>query len=104
MFHSTVHPRGGDGAIVVRLQPLPELLQGARLGQGGLGRRTGKGGCRPGDVGRCPLQSAPFVDLLVSTLLLLDMVDKAYAQVHQHYTNGVLMGKRVVGLYFIANW
>ncbi|KAL7448568.1 hypothetical protein ACHAWC_001449 [Mediolabrus comicus] len=32
------------------------------------------------------------------------MVDETHAQVHQHYTNEILSGKKVVGLYFSADW
>ncbi|KAL7464527.1 hypothetical protein ACHAXS_004863 [Conticribra weissflogii] len=32
------------------------------------------------------------------------MVDETHAQVHQHYTNEALSGKKVVGLYFSADW
>ncbi|KAL7555002.1 hypothetical protein ACHAWF_018579 [Thalassiosira exigua] len=32
------------------------------------------------------------------------MVDETHAQVHQHLTNEALGGKKVVGLYFSADW
>jgi len=50
------------------------------------------------------VQSGPFIDLLGGQLLSLEMVDEAHAQVHQHYTNEALSGKKVVGLYFSADW
>lgn len=50
------------------------------------------------------VQAGPFIDLLGDTLLSLEMVDEAHAQVHQHYTNEALSGKKVVGLYFSADW
>mmetsp|Transcript_19563 Transcript_19563/g.41884 ORF Transcript_19563/g.41884 Transcript_19563/m.41884 type:complete len:358 (+) Transcript_19563:103-1176(+) len=50
------------------------------------------------------VQSGPYVDLLGDMLLSLEMVDEAHAQVHQHYTNEALSGKKVVGLYFSADW
>ena len=51
-----------------------------------------------------PAQSGPFVDILGEVLLSLEMVDETHAQVHQHYTNEALSGKKVVGLYFSADW
>lgn len=50
------------------------------------------------------VQSGPYIDLLGDMLLSLEMVDEAHAQVHQHYTNDALSGKKVVGLYFSADW
>ena len=49
-------------------------------------------------------QSGPFIDLLGEQLLSLEMVDETSAQVHQHLTNEALAGKKVVGLYFSADW
>lgn len=51
-----------------------------------------------------PAQTGPFIDLFGEVLLSLEMVDETHAQVHQHYTNEVLSGKKVVGLYFSADW
>lgn len=50
------------------------------------------------------VQSGPYIDLLGETLLSLEMVDETRAMVHQHYTNEALAGKKVVGLYFSADW
>ena len=50
------------------------------------------------------VQSGPFVDLLGDLLLSLEMIDETKAQVHQHPTNVALDGKKVVGLYFSADW
>jgi len=50
------------------------------------------------------VQSGPFIDLLGDTLLSLQMVSETQAQVNQHYTNDALSGKKVVGLYFSADW
>lgn len=50
------------------------------------------------------VQSGPYIDLLGDVLLSLEMVDDAHAQVHQHNTNEALSGKKVVGLYFSADW
>jgi len=51
-----------------------------------------------------PVQSGPFIDLLGDLLLSLEMVDETHAQVQQHLTNEALSGKKVVGLYFSADW
>lgn len=50
------------------------------------------------------VQSGPYIDLLGDQLLSLEMVSETQAQVHQHYTNEALGGKKVVGLYFSADW
>ena len=50
------------------------------------------------------VQSGPYIDLLGDVLLSLQMVSETQAQVHQHYTNEALSGKKVVGLYFSADW
>ncbi|KAL3763222.1 hypothetical protein ACHAW5_005489 [Stephanodiscus triporus] len=50
------------------------------------------------------VQSGPFVDLLGDLLISLEMIDETKAQVHQHHTNVALDGKKVVGLYFSADW
>lgn len=50
------------------------------------------------------VQSGPYIDLLGDMLLSLSMVDETHAQVNQHYTNEILAGKKVVGLYFSADW
>lgn len=51
-----------------------------------------------------PVQVGPFIDLLGTKLLSLNMVDKTHAQMELHYTNEVLSGKKVIGLYFSADW
>jgi len=51
-----------------------------------------------------PLQTGPFVDLLGPQLLSLKMVDETHAEIEGHYTNDALSGKKVVGLYFSADW
>ncbi|KAL3802243.1 hypothetical protein HJC23_001787 [Cyclotella cryptica] len=51
-----------------------------------------------------PTQSGPFIDIFGEVLLSLEMVDETHAQVHQHFTNEALAGKKVVGLYFSADW
>ena len=51
-----------------------------------------------------PVQVGPFIDLLGTKLLSMNMVDKTHAQMEQHYTNDALSGKKVVGIYFSADW
>lgn len=56
------------------------------------------------EAAAAPVQSGPFIDLFGDVLLSLEMVDESKAQVHQHYTNEILSGKKVIGLYFSADW
>jgi len=49
-------------------------------------------------------QTGPFIDLLGETLLSLEMIDDSHAQMRAHLTNDVLKGKKVIGLYFSADW
>mmetsp|Transcript_12844 Transcript_12844/g.28433 ORF Transcript_12844/g.28433 Transcript_12844/m.28433 type:complete len:318 (-) Transcript_12844:234-1187(-) len=51
-----------------------------------------------------PVQSGPFIDLLGETLLSLEILDEQRAQLNVNYTNEALSGKKVVGLYFSADW
>lgn len=51
-----------------------------------------------------PIQSGPLVDLLGPALLSLELIDESTAQLQPHYTNEVLAGKKVIGLYFSADW
>lgn len=51
-----------------------------------------------------PLQVGPFIDLLGPQLLSLEMLDATHAQLVPHHTNKALNGKKVVGLYFSADW
>jgi len=52
-----------------------------------------------------PVQSGPLIDLLGPKLQSLK-IDEAgqSAQVMEHYTNEALAGKKVIGLYFSADW
>ena len=50
------------------------------------------------------VQAGPFIDLLGPSLLSLEMIDETTAQFQQHLTNDALQGKKVVGLYFSADW
>lgn len=54
------------------------------------------------EIQQPPAQTGPFVDIFGDVLLSLEMVDETHAQVHQHFTNEALAGKKVVGLYFSA--
>ena len=49
-------------------------------------------------------QTGPLVDILGDTLLSLDMIDAEHAQLKSHLTNDALEGKKVIGLYFSADW
>lgn len=51
-----------------------------------------------------PEQSGPFIDLLGSHLYSLEMIDETQAQLTPQLTNEALKGKKVVGLYFSADW
>jgi hypothetical protein len=50
-----------------------------------------------------PVQSGPLIDLLGTKLESLQIEGQS-AQVMEHYTNEALSGKKVVGLYFSADW
>ena len=51
-----------------------------------------------------PVQSGPLIDLLGTKLQSLEIVDQTSAQVKEHFTNEALAGKKVIGLYFSADW
>jgi hypothetical protein len=51
-----------------------------------------------------PVQAGPFIDLLGPHLLSLEMIDPTHAQLALRYTNDALADKKVVGLYFSADW
>jgi nucleoredoxin len=51
-----------------------------------------------------PVQSGPLVDLFGPNLLSLEMIDENTAQFVQHATTDALRGKKVIGLYFSADW
>ena len=57
-----------------------------------------------GELKEAPVQTGPFIDLLGESLLSLEMIDEKQAQLNAHYTNEALSGKKVVGLYFSADW
>ena len=56
------------------------------------------------DVEKEPEQLGPFIDLLGPYLYSLELIDETQAQIIPHYTNEALKGKKVVGLYFSADW
>lgn len=49
-------------------------------------------------------QTGPFVDLFGETLVSLEMINESQAQLRSDYTNDLLKGKKVIGLYFSADW
>ena len=51
-----------------------------------------------------PVQSGPFIDLFGTKLQSLELVDEKSAQIKEVYTNEALSGKKVVGVYFSADW
>ena len=51
-----------------------------------------------------PVQSGPFVDLFGPSLLSLEMTSPTTAQLNEMLTNDALKGKKVIGLYFSADW
>jgi len=51
-----------------------------------------------------PVQAGPFIDLFGENLLSLKMVDESHAQIETHLTNEALAGKKVIGVYFSADW
>lgn len=51
-----------------------------------------------------PVQLGPFIDLLGPHLLSLEMIDATHAQLQPHYTSEALRNKKVVGIYFSADW
>ena len=50
------------------------------------------------------VQKGPFIDLFGDSLLSLEMVDETHAKLNTHYTNEALANKKVIGLYFSADW
>ena len=51
-----------------------------------------------------PIQSGPLIDLFGPTLLSLEFTDSTTAQFKEHYTNEILRDKKVIGVYFSADW
>jgi nucleoredoxin len=53
---------------------------------------------------KVPVQSGPLIDLFGPTLLKLEMLDETHARLQQNYTSDALRGKKVIGVYFSADW
>jgi len=51
-----------------------------------------------------PVQVGPFIDLFGNNLLSLSLVDETHAKMELQYTNEALHGKKVIGIYFSADW
>jgi len=56
------------------------------------------------DAPEPPQQTGPLVDIFGETLLSLVMIDDKNAQLEVHNTNDALKGKKVIGVYFSADW
>ena len=93
---------GGEAPDGDAAETTADVADDERSG-GGVGA-TSSDGDDPGTAQEPVVQSGPYVDLLGDTLLSLEMIDETKAQVHQHHTNVALDGKKVVGLYFSADW
>jgi hypothetical protein len=51
-----------------------------------------------------PVQTGPLIDLFGPALLGLEMIDEQHAQLTANYTSDALRGKKVIGVYFSADW
>lgn len=51
-----------------------------------------------------PVQAGPLIDLLGKKLYSMTLIDETSAQIDEHFTNEALAGKKVIGLYFSADW
>jgi len=51
-----------------------------------------------------PVQVGPFIDLFGNNLLSLNLIDETHAKMELQYTNEALQGKKVIGIYFSADW
>jgi nucleoredoxin len=51
-----------------------------------------------------PVQTGPLIDLFGPSLLGLEMIDEQHAQLTANYTSDALRGKKVIGVYFSADW
>lgn len=59
---------------------------------------------QPEQIPREQVQTGPLIDLLGTKLYSLKIVDEQSAEIREHYTNEALAGKKVIGLYFSADW
>lgn len=57
-----------------------------------------------GDEEAPPTQTGPLIDLFGPALLGLEMIDEQHAQLTANYTSDALRGKKVIGVYFSADW
>lgn len=55
-------------------------------------------------IDKHPLQSGPLIDIFGQQLLSLEMVDESNAELRPHFTSDALRGKKVIGVYFSADW
>jgi hypothetical protein len=51
-----------------------------------------------------PVQSGPFIDLFGPQLYSMEILDETTGQLNAHYTNEILANKKVIGIYFSADW
>ena len=51
-----------------------------------------------------PQQSGPLIDIFGPKLLSLEMIDESTAELRPHLTTDALRGKKVIGVYFSADW
>ena len=51
-----------------------------------------------------PVQTGPLIDIFGQKLLSLEMVDETTAELREHLTTDALRGKKVIGVYFSADW
>ena len=56
------------------------------------------------DADKSPSQSGPLIDIFGPNLLSLEMIDESTAQLQSHLTTDALRGKKVIGVYFSADW
>lgn len=51
-----------------------------------------------------PVQTGPLIDIFGPKLLSLEMIDESSAELRPHLTSDALRGKKVIGVYFSADW
>ena len=51
-----------------------------------------------------PFQAGPLIDIFGTTLYSFELLDETKGQINAHLTNEALAGKKVIGLYFSADW
>lgn len=51
-----------------------------------------------------PVQEGPLIDIFGEKLYSFELLDETTGQINPHYTNEALAGKKVIGLYFSADW